>query len=208
MLNWRLEAYKRWVKMDEPNWPMLNYKGIDYNDQYYYAKPKSLEKNLSHSDEVEPALLETYAKLGIPLKGTGISRWCWIGAENNMGNNSPKVAVDAVFDSVSVGTTFKDELEKLGIIFCSISEAIKLYPDLVKKYIGTVVPRTDNYFATLNSAVFSDGSFVYIPEGVKCPMELSTYFRINAENTGQFERTLIIADKKSYVSYLEGCTAL
>ena len=206
MLNWRLEAYKRWVKMDEPNWPMLNYKGIDYNDQYYYAKPKSLEKKPKSLDEVEPALLETYAKLGIPLKEQEFLAGV-IGAENNMGTNPKKVAVDAVFDSVSVGTTFKDELEKLGIIFCSISEAIKLYPDLVKKYIGTVVPRTDNYFATLNSAVFSDGSFVYIPEGVKCPMELSTYFRINAENTGQFERTLIIADKKSYVSYLEGCTA-
>ena len=206
MLNWRLEAYKRWVKMDEPNWPMLNYKGIDYNDQYYYAKPKSLEKKPKSLDEVEPALLETYAKLGIPLKEQELLAGV-IGAENNMDTKPKKVAVDAVFDSVSVGTTFKDELEKLGIIFCSISEAIKLYPELVKKYIGTVVPRTDNYFATLNSAVFSDGSFVYIPEGVKCPMELSTYFRINAENTGQFERTLIIADKKSYVSYLEGCTA-
>ena len=206
MLNWRLEAYKRWVKMDEPNWPMLNYKGIDYDDQYYYAKPKSLEKKPKSLDEVEPALLETYAKLGIPLKEQEFLAGV-IGAENNMDSKPKKVAVDAVFDSVSVGTTFKDELEKLGIIFCSISEAIKLYPDLVKKYIGTVVPRTDNYFATLNSAVFSDGSFVYIPEGVKCPMELSTYFRINAENTGQFERTLIIADKKSYVSYLEGCTA-
>ena len=206
MLNWRLEAYKRWVKMDEPNWPMLNYKGIDYNDQYYYAKPKSLEKKPKSLDEVEPALLETYAKLGIPLKEQEFLAGV-IGAEKNIDAKPKKVAVDAVFDSVSVGTTFKDELEKLGIIFCSISEAIKLYPDLVKKYIGTVVPRTDNYFATLNSAVFSDGSFVYIPEGVKCPMELSTYFRINAENTGQFERTLIIADKKSYVSYLEGCTA-
>ena len=206
MLNWRLEAYKRWVKMDEPNWPMLNYKGIDYNDQYYYAKPKSLEKKPKSLDEVEPALLETYAKLGIPLKEQEFLAGV-IGADNSMDTKPKKVAVDAVFDSVSVGTTFKDELEKLGIIFCSISEAIKLYPDLVKKYIGTVVPRTDNYFATLNSAVFSDGSFVYIPEGVKCPMELSTYFRINAENTGQFERTLIIADKKSYVSYLEGCTA-
>ena len=206
MLNWRLEAYKRWVKMDEPNWPMLNYKGIDYNDQYYYAKPKSLEKKPKSLDEVEPALLETYAKLGIPLKEQEFLAGV-IDADNNMDTKPKKVAVDAVFDSVSVGTTFKDELEKLGIIFCSISEAIKLYPDLVKKYIGTVVPRTDNYFATLNSAVFSDGSFVYIPEGVKCPMELSTYFRINAENTGQFERTLIIADKKSYVSYLEGCTA-
>ena len=154
-------------------------------------------------------MLETYAKLGIPLKEQEFLAGV-VGSEDGeyrKENNSPKVAVDAVFDSVSVGTTFKEELEKLGIIFCSISEAIKSHPDLVKKYIGTVVPRTDNYFATLNSAVFSDGSFVYIPEGVRCPMELSTYFRINAENTGQFERTLIIADKGSYVSYLEGCTA-
>ena len=192
MLNWRLEAYKRWVKMDEPNWPMLNYKGIDYNDQYYYAKPKSLEKKPKSLDEVEPALLETYAKHGIPLKEQE-----WLAG----------VAVDAVFDSVSVGTTFKERLKEDGVIFCSFSEAVNEYPDLVKKYLGTVIPTTDNYFATLNSAVFSDGSFVYIPPGVKCPMELSTYFRINAAGTGQFERTLVIADKDSYVSYLEGCTA-
>ena len=195
--------------MSEPNWPMLRYKNIDYNEQYYYAKPKSLKKRPKSLSEVEPALLETYAKLGIPLKEQEFLAGV-VGSEDGEDrkvNNSPKVAVDAVFDSVSVGTTFKEELEKLGIIFCSISEAIRSHPDLVKKYIGTVVPRTDNYFATLNSAVFSDGSFVYIPEGVKCPMELSTYFRINAENTGQFERTLIIADKGSYVSYLEGCTA-
>ena len=206
MLKWRLEAYKRWINMDEPDWPMLKYKAINYDDQYYYAKPKSLNKKPKSLSEVEPALLETYAKLGIPLKEQEFLAGV-VGTKENTKNQSTKVAVDAVFDSVSVGTTFKGELEKLGIIFCSISEAIKLYPDLVKKYIGTVVPKTDNYFATLNSAVFSDGSFVYIPEGVKCPMELSTYFRINAENTGQFERTLIIADKKSYVSYLEGCTA-
>ena len=209
MLNWRLEAYRRWIKMSEPNWPMLRYKNIDYNEQYYYAKPKSLKQRPKSLSEVEPALLETYAKLGIPLKEQEFLAGV-VGSkdgEYRKENNSPKVAVDAVFDSVSVGTTFREELEKLGIIFCSISEAIRSHPDLVKKYIGSVVPRTDNYFATLNSAVFSDGSFVYIPEGVKCPMELSTYFRINAENTGQFERTLIIADKGSYVSYLEGCTA-
>ncbi|MFL2801771.1 MAG: Fe-S cluster assembly protein SufB [Paracoccaceae bacterium] len=206
MLDWRLESYRRWLKMDEPDWPMLSYKHIEYNDQYYYAKPKSMNKRPKSLSEVEPALLETYEKLGIPLKEQEFLAGV-IGSETKNESNPPKVAVDAVFDSVSVGTTFRDELEKLGIIFCSISEAVKLYPELVKKYIGTVVPRTDNYFATLNSAVFSDGSFVYIPKGVRCPMELSTYFRINAENTGQFERTLIIADKGSYVSYLEGCTA-
>ncbi len=206
MLQWRLDSYKRWIKMKEPDWPMLEYNKINYNDQYYYAKPKSMKKKPKSLSEVEPALLETYEKLGIPLKEQEFLAGV-IGSENNSNNGTTKVAVDAVFDSVSVGTTFREELEKLGIIFCSISEAIKLYPDLVKKYIGSVVPRTDNYFATLNSAVFSDGSFVYIPKGVKCPMELSTYFRINAENTGQFERTLIIADEGSYVSYLEGCTA-
>ncbi|MDG2355167.1 MAG: Fe-S cluster assembly protein SufB [Paracoccaceae bacterium] len=206
MLTWRLEAYQRWTKMFEPNWPMLKYKKIDYQDQYYYAKPKSLKERPKSLADVEPALLETYAKLGIPLKEQEFLAGV-VGAEYASADVKPKVAVDAVFDSVSVGTTFKDELAKLGIIFCSISEAIHSYPELVRKYIGTVVPRSDNYFATLNSAVFSDGSFVYIPEGVKCPMELSTYFRINAENTGQFERTLIIADKDSQVSYLEGCTA-
>ena len=206
MLTWRLEAYRRWTKMSEPNWPMLKYTKIDYQDQYYYAKPKSLNEKPKSLDDVEPALLETYAKLGIPLKEQEFLAGV-VGAEYSKFNTKPKVAVDAVFDSVSVGTTFKDELSKLGIVFCSISEAIRFHPELVKKYIGSVVPPSDNYFATLNSAVFSDGSFVYIPEGVKCPMELSTYFRINAENTGQFERTLIIADKNSQVSYLEGCTA-
>ena len=206
MLTWRLEAYQRWTKMFEPDWPMLKYEKIDYQDQYYYAKPKSLKERPKSLADVEPALLETYAKLGIPLKEQEFLAGV-VGAEYASANAKPKVAVDAVFDSVSVGTTFKDELAKLGIIFCSISEAIHSHPELVRKYIGTVVPRSDNYFATLNSAVFSDGSFVYIPEGVKCPMELSTYFRINAENTGQFERTLIIADKDSQVSYLEGCTA-
>ena len=206
MLTWRLEAYQRWTKMFEPDWPMLKYEKIDYQDQYYYAKPKSLKERPKSLADVEPALLETYAKLGIPLKEQEFLAGV-VGAEFGSTPAKPKVAVDAVFDSVSVGTTFKDELAKLGIIFCSISEAIHSHPELVRKYIGTVVPRSDNYFATLNSAVFSDGSFVYIPEGVRCPMELSTYFRINAENTGQFERTLIIADKDSQVSYLEGCTA-
>ena len=206
MLTWRLEAYHRWTKMFEPDWPMLKYEKIDYQDQYYYAKPKSLKERPKSLADVEPALLETYAKLGIPLKEQEFLAGV-VGAEFGSTPAKPKVAVDAVFDSVSVGTTFKDELAKLGIIFCSISEAIHSHPELVRKYIGTVVPRSDNYFATLNSAVFSDGSFVYIPEGVRCPMELSTYFRINAENTGQFERTLIIADKDSQVSYLEGCTA-
>ena len=200
MLDWRLAAYRRWVQMEEPRWAMLNYPEIDYQDQYYYAKPKSMATKPKSLDEVDPKLLATYEKLGIPLK----EQMILAGVE---GSETRKVAVDAVFDSVSVGTTFKEELKKAGVIFCAISEAIREYPDLVKKYLGSVVPQSDNFFATLNSAVFSDGSFVYIPEGVRCPMELSTYFRINAENTGQFERTLIIADKGSYVSYLEGCTA-
>ena len=201
MTDWRLQAYRRWVEMAEPKWAMLNYPEIDYQDIYYYAKPKSMDVKPKSLEEVDPKLLATYEKLGIPLKEQALLA----GVE---GADEPRrVAVDAVFDSVSVGTTFKAELAKAGVIFCSISEAIREYPELVKKYLGTVVPQSDNYFATLNSAVFSDGSFVYIPEGVKCPMELSTYFRINAENTGQFERTLIIADKGSYVSYLEGCTA-
>ncbi|MEJ6388542.1 Fe-S cluster assembly protein SufB [Gymnodinialimonas ulvae] len=201
MLDWRLQAFKRWKQMQEPEWAMVDYPKIDYQDQYYYARPKSMEEKPKSLDEVDPKLLETYKKLGIPLKEQALLAGVEPGPEDR------KVAVDAVFDSVSVGTTFKAELAKAGVIFCSISEAIKDHPDLVKKYLGSVVPITDNFFATLNSAVFSDGSFVYIPPGVKCPMELSTYFRINAENTGQFERTLIIADKESYVSYLEGCTA-
>jgi Fe-S cluster assembly protein SufB len=205
MLDWRLEAYRRWLTMTEPSWAMLNYPEIDYQDQYYYAKPKSMGDKPKSLDEVDPKLLATYAKLGIPLKEQAILAGVE-GAEAAL--DAPrKVAVDAVFDSVSVGTTFKEELKKAGVIFCSISEAVREHPDLVKKYLGSVVPQSDNFFATLNSAVFSDGSFVYIPEGTKCPMELSTYFRINAENTGQFERTLIIAEKGSYVSYLEGCTA-
>ena len=201
MLEWRLAAYRRWVLLEEPRWAMLNYPKIDYQDQYYYAKPKSMAIKPKSLADVDPKLLATYAKLGIPLKEQALLA----GVEAPEGER--RVAVDAVFDSVSVGTTFKAELLKAGVIFCSISEALREYPDLVRKYIGSVVPQSDNYFATLNAAVFSDGSFVYIPEGVRCPMELSTYFRINAENTGQFERTLIIADKGSYVSYLEGCTA-
>lgn len=205
MTEWRLSAFNRWTKMKEPSWAMVNYPEIDYQDQYYYAKPKNMVKRPKSLDEVDPTLLETYQKLGIPLK----EQMVLAGVEG--ASESPadarKVAVDAVFDSVSVGTTFRNELQKAGVIFCPISEAIEEHPELVRKYLGSVVPITDNYFATLNSAVFSDGSFVYVPPGVRCPMELSTYFRINAENTGQFERTLIIADEGSYVSYLEGCTA-
>lgn len=211
MLEWRLNAYRRWLKMKEPDWAMLNYQKIDYQDQYYYAKPKSMAQKPKSLDEVDPKLLETYAKLGIPLKEqmvlAGVEGAELTAADGTGVSSGRKVAVDAVFDSVSLGTTFKDELKKAGVIFCSISEAIRDYPELVKKYLGSVVPQSDNFFATLNSAVFSDGSFVYIPENTRCPMELSTYFRINAENTGQFERTLIVAEKGSYVSYLEGCTA-
>ena len=201
MLEWRLAAYRRWLELKEPDWAMVDYPTIDFQDQYYYARPKSMEEKPKSLDEVDPKLLETYKKLGIPLKEQALLA----GVEAPEGER--RVAVDAVFDSVSVGTTFQAELRKAGVIFCSISEAIREHPELVRKYLGSVVPVSDNYYATLNSAVFSDGSFVYIPPGVRCPMELSTYFRINAENTGQFERTLIIADKESYVSYLEGCTA-
>jgi len=209
MLDWRLEAFARWQKMKEPDWSMLKYAPVDYQEQYYYAKPASMKDKPKSLDEVDPKLLETYAKLGIPLKEqlvlAGVEGADAAPAEAKEGER--RVAVDAVFDSVSVGTTFKAELQKAGVIFCSISEAIREHPDLVRKYLASVVPVQDNYFATLNSAVFSDGSFVYVPKGVRCPMELSTYFRINAENTGQFERTLIIADEGAYVSYLEGCTA-
>ena len=205
MTDWRLEAFARWEKMEEPDWAMVHYPPIDYQDQYYYASPKSMAVKPKSLDDVDPKLLETYKKLGIPLKEQMIL--AGVEGAEAYDPNTRKVAVDAVFDSVSVGTTFQAELLKAGVIFCSISEAVKEHPELVKKYLGSVVPQSDNYFATLNSAVFSDGSFVYIPPGVRCPMELSTYFRINAENTGQFERTLIIADKGSYVSYLEGCTA-
>jgi len=191
MLDWRLKAYRYWLKMTPPDWAKLNVPPIDYNDIYYYAAPKTAEAPKS-LDEVDPELLRTYEKLGIPLN------------EQKM---LAGVAVDAVFDSVSVATTFREELAKAGVIFCPISEAIREYPELVRKYMGSVVPVSDNYFSALNSAVFTDGSFVYIPNGVRCPMELSTYFRINEKNTGQFERTLIIAEDSSYVSYLEGCTA-
>ena len=199
MTQWRLDAYKRWLTMQEPVWARVNYPKIDFQDLYYYAAPKRSPGPKS-LDEVNPELLRTYEKLGIPLR----EREILAGVE---GAAERRVAVDAVFDSVSVATTFKAELAKAGVIFCPISEALQTHPELVRKYLGTVVPVTDNYYATLNSAVFSDGSFVYIPPGVRCPMELSTYFRINEKNTGQFERTLIIADKGSYVSYLEGCTA-
>ena len=196
LTEWRLDAYRRWLTMQEPNWARVDYPKIDYQDLYYYSAPKSSPGPKS-LDEVDPELLRTYEKLGIPLREREILA----------GVTTSRVAVDAVFDSVSVATTFKAELAKAGVIFCPISEAVHTHPDLVRKYLGSVVPVTDNYFATLNSAVFSDGSFVYVPPGVRCPMELSTYFRINEQNTGQFERTLIIVDKGGYVSYLEGCTA-
>ncbi|MEH3144504.1 MAG: Fe-S cluster assembly protein SufB [Methylobacterium frigidaeris] len=196
MLEWRLDAYRRWLTMKEPEWARVSYDRVDYNDIYYYAAPK--RKGPESLDEIDPEILKTYEKLGIPLREVEVLEG--IAPER-------RVAVDAVFDSVSVATTFKAELAKAGVIFMPISEAVREHPDLVRKYLGSVVPVTDNFFATLNSAVFSDGSFVYIPPGVRCPMELSTYFRINERDTGQFERTLIIADKGSYVSYLEGCTA-
>ena len=192
MLEWRLKAYRGWLEMKEPKWPNVHYPPIDYQDIHYYAAPKSDEDRPKSLDEIDPEILSTYEKLGIPL------------AEQKM---LAGVAVDAVFDSVSVATTFKEKLGELGIVFCSFSEAVEKHPDLVRKYLGTVVPAADNFFAALNTAVFSDGSFVYVPKGVRCPMELSTYFRINAMNTGQFERTLIVADEGAYVSYLEGCTA-
>ena len=201
MLEWRLGAYRRWLTMREPRWARVEYPPIDYQDIYYYAAPKAFKAPKS-LDDIDPEILKTYEKLGIPLREQEILA----GVERPDGERS-RVAVDAVFDSVSVATTFKEELKKAGVVFMPISEAIREHPDLVKTYLGTVVPVSDNFFATLNSAVFSDGSFVYVPPGVRCPMELSTYFRINEKNTGQFERTLIIADKGSYVSYLEGCTA-
>src|SRR6201997_1423247 len=216
MLAWRLEAFKRWLTMREPKWAKVEYGPIDYQNIYYYSAPKKKDGPKA-LDEIDPEILRTYEKLGIPLRereillgvqGAGAVSEGSDGAEaENGGNGYGRVAVDAVFDSVSVATTFKAELAKAGVLFMPISEALKEHPDLVKKYLGTVVPISDNFFATLNSAVFSDGSFVYVPPGVRCPMELSTYFRINERNTGQFERTLIIADRGSYVSYLEGCTA-
>jgi len=196
LLEWRLKAYHLWLKMDEPDWAKVDYPKIDYNDIYYYAAP--VRKEIDSLDEVDPELLRTYEKLGIPIREQEVLAGV---------KGAAKVAVDAVFDSVSVATTFREELTKAGVIFMSISEAVREYPEMVKKYLASVVPVRDNFFATLNCAVFTDGTFVYIPKGVRCPMELSTYFRINAENTGQFERTLIIADEGSYVSYLEGCTA-
>ncbi len=192
MLEWRLKAYNQWLKMKTPDWANINYPEINFQDIYYYSSPKGFKDKPKDLSEVDPKLIETYNKLGIPLEEQKVLAG---------------IAVDVVFDSVSVATTYKGELEKLGIIFCSISEAIKHHPNLIKKYLGSVIPPGDHFFSALNSAVFSDGSFVYIPENVKCPIELSTYFRINEEETGQFERTLIIADKGSYVSYLEGCTA-
>ena len=192
MLKWRFKAFERLQHMTPPKWVKAKFDDIDFQDLYYYASPKNFKEKPKSLDEVDPKLLETYEKLGIPLKEQKVLAG---------------VAVDAVFDSVSVATTFKDKLDEIGVIFCPISEAVKKHPELVKKYLGSVIPVTDHYYATLNSAVFSDGSFVYIPKGVRCPMELSTYFRINASETGQFERTLIIADEDSYVSYLEGCTA-
>jgi len=196
LLDWRLEAYRRWLTLEEPEWAMVDYPKIDFQDMYYYASPVK-KKELNSLDEVDPEILEVYKKLGISLKEQEVLAGV---------KGAPKVAVDAVFDSVSVVTTFKKELAKHGVIFCSFSEAVKDHPELVKKYMGSVVPVTDNYYATLNNAVFSDGSFVYIPPGVRCPMELSTYFRMNAQGTGQFERTLIIADKGSYVSYRSAVT--
>src|SRR5262249_11588854 len=192
MLEWRLQAYRHWLTMKEPTWQNVHYPPIDYQSIVYYAAPKQQKKGPKSLDEVDPKLLETYEKLGVPLHERA---------------RLAGVAVDAGFDSVSVGTTFREKLEQVGVIFCSFSEAVQNHPELVRKWLGSVVPYTDNFFATLNSAVFSDGSFCYIPKGVRCPMELSTYFRINAANTGQFERTLIIADEGAYVSYLEGCTA-
>ncbi|MBJ7553473.1 Fe-S cluster assembly protein SufB [Marinomonas spartinae] len=192
MLEWRLSAFREWLEMDEPDWALVDYPKIDFQSISYYSAPKSMKDKPKSLDEVDPELLRTYEKLGIPL----IEQQMLAG-----------VAVDAVFDSVSVVTTFREKLEEAGVIFCSISEALHKYPDLVRKYIGSVVPKKDNYYAALNCAVFTDGSFVYIPKGTRCPMELSTYFRINEQNTGQFERTLIVADEGSHVSYLEGCTA-
>src|ERR1700732_3097215 len=204
MLEWRLEAYRRWLTMVEPKWARVDYPKIDYQDLYYYSAPK--KKELTSLDEVDPEILRTYEKLGIPLREVEMLEGV-VRPEGSNGSAERRIAVDAVFDSVSVATTFQKELKQAGVIFMPISEAIREHPDLVQKYIGTVVPTSDNYFATLNSALFSDGSFVYVPPGVRCPMELSTYFRINERNTGQFERTLIIADKGSHASYLEGCTA-
>ncbi|MFY9698330.1 MAG: Fe-S cluster assembly protein SufB [Rhodoplanes sp.] len=204
MLEWRLAAYRRWLTMDEPTWAKVDYPRIDYQDIYYYSAPKAFVAPKS-LDDVDPEILRTYEKLGIPLREREIL--AGVQRPDGEGSGGSRVAVDAVFDSVSVATTFKEELKRAGVIFMPISEALREHPELVRQYLGSVVPVSDNFFATLNSAVFSDGSFVYVPAGVRCPMELSTYFRINERNTGQFERTLIIADKGAYVSYLEGCNA-
>ncbi|KQU75344.1 Fe-S cluster assembly protein SufB [Aminobacter sp. DSM 101952] len=216
MLEWRLEAFRRWLTLEEPTWARVDYPKIDFQDIYYYAAPKN-QSGPKSLDEVDPEILKVYEKLGIPLREQEILAGVQKEAapvddlsEDEPGDNvykSGRVAVDAVFDSISVVTTFKEELAKAGVMFCSISEAIREHPELIKKYLGSVVPTSDNYYATLNSAVFTDGSFVFVPKGVRCPMELSTYFRINEKNTGQFERTLIIAEEGAYVSYLEGCTA-
>ena len=212
MLEWRLGAFRRWLTLEEPTWARVDYPKIDFQDIHYYAAPKNQSGPKSLA-EVDPEILKVYEKLGIPLKEQEILAGVQSGGEaeldeaNDNVYKSGRVAVDAVFDSISVVTTFKEELAKAGVIFCSISEAIREHPELVKKYLGTVVPTTDNFYATLNSAVFTDGSFVFVPKGVRCPMELSTYFRINEKNTGQFERTLIIAEEGAFVSYLEGCTA-
>jgi Fe-S cluster assembly protein SufB len=210
MLEWRLGAYRRWLTLEEPTWARVHYPKIDFQDIYYYAAPKSTPGPKSLG-EVDPEILKVYEKLGIPLREqeilAGVQQQADDGEDSDNVYKSGRVAVDAVFDSVSVVTTFKDELKKAGVLFMSMSEAIKEHPEIVRKYLGTVVPTSDNYYATLNSAVFTDGSFVFIPKGVRCPMELSTYFRINEKNTGQFERTLIIAEEGAYVSYLEGCTA-
>src|SRR5450631_3921792 len=205
MLEWRLEAYRRWLTMTEPNWARVNYPKIDYQDLYYYSAPKP-KKTIGSLDEVDPEILKTYEKLGIPLREVEMLEGV-VHKDGESASGERRIAVDAVFDSVSVATTFQKELKQAGVIFMPISEAIREHPELVKKYLGTVVPTSDTFFSTLHSAVFSDGSFGHVPPGVRCPMELSTYFRINERNTGQFERTLIIADKGAYVSYLEGCTA-
>jgi Fe-S cluster assembly protein SufB len=210
MLDWRLKAYERWLTLEEPTWARVHYPKIDFQDIYFYAAPKS-QSGPKSLEDVDPELLKVYEKLGIPLREqeilAGVQKEAPVDEDGETAYKPGRVAVDAVFDSISVVTTFKKELAQAGVIFCSISEAIREHPELVQKYLGTVVPTSDNYYATLNSAVFTDGSFVFIPKGVRCPMELSTYFRINEKNTGQFERTLIIAEEGAYVSYLEGCTA-
>ena len=209
LLEWRLEAFEHWQTLEEPEWAHVNFPKIDFQAISYFSSPKSLEDAPSSLEEIDPELLRTYEKLGIPLHEqealAGVRKKT--DPQKQTAGNTSNIAVDVVFDSVSVTTTFKEKLAEAGVVFCPLSEAVHSHPELIQKYLGSVVPRKDNFYAALNSAVFSDGSFVYIPKGVKCPMELSTYFRINERNTGQFERTLIIAEDNSYVSYLEGCTA-